>query len=47
MLQTSIRANGERTWGVLVDHHDFVVNYAELKKPGVNVASVVRQGQIL
>jgi murein DD-endopeptidase MepM/ murein hydrolase activator NlpD len=41
------RANGEVTWGILVDHHDFVVNYAELKKPGVKVSSVIRQGQVL
>lgn len=41
------RANGEVTYGVLVDHDDFVVNYAELEKPGLDVSAVIRQGEII
>jgi len=39
------RANGEVTYGVLVNHGDFVVNYAELKRPDIKVAAVIKQGQ--
>ena len=41
------RANGEVTYGVLVDHVDFVANYAELMKPDFNASTVVKQGQII
>jgi hypothetical protein len=41
------RANGEKTYGVLIDHGDFVANYAELKKPEVTVAHVIEQGQTI
>ena len=41
------RANGEVTYGVLVDHGDFVANYAELMKPEVEVAAGIRLGQVL
>jgi hypothetical protein len=41
------RANGEKTYGVLMDHGDFVANYAELKKPEIAVAHVIEQGQTL
>jgi murein DD-endopeptidase MepM/ murein hydrolase activator NlpD len=39
------RSNGEVTYGVLIDHGDFVVNYAELKKPGLRQGMQVRKGQ--
>jgi murein DD-endopeptidase MepM/ murein hydrolase activator NlpD len=41
------RANGEKTYGVLIDHGDFVANYAELKKPDIKVAHVIEQGQTI
>lgn len=41
------RASGEVTYGVLVDHAGFVVNYAELEKPGSTVSTVVKKGEII
>jgi len=41
------RASGEVTYGVLVDHGDFVANYAELQPPAVKVGSVVKQGEVI
>ncbi|SNB44627.1 M23 family metallopeptidase [Geobacter sp. DSM 9736] len=41
------RANGEVTYAVLVDHHDFVANYAELLKPDIKASAPVRQGEVL
>jgi murein DD-endopeptidase MepM/ murein hydrolase activator NlpD len=41
------RANGEVTYGILVDHGDFVANYAELKKPVITVSSIIRKGEII
>lgn len=41
------RANGEVTYGVLVDHAEFVGNYAELNKPDIKVMTTVKQGQII
>jgi PASTA domain/Peptidase family M23 len=41
------RASGEVTYGLLVDHGDFVANYAELKPPGLGVGSAVKQGQVI
>lgn len=40
------RATGEKTYGVLIDHGDFVANYAEVQ-PSVNVGDAVRQGQVV
>lgn len=42
-----IRSNGEVTYAVLVDHGDFTVNYAELKKPDLAVSSRLEKGQII
>ena len=41
------RANGEVTYGVLVDHGGFVANYAELDKPEFEVSSAIKQGQVI
>ncbi|MBC8017610.1 MAG: M23 family metallopeptidase [Verrucomicrobia bacterium] len=41
------RANGEVTYGVLVDHADFVANYAELNKPDSKMSTSVKQGQTI
>lgn len=41
------RATGEITYAVLVDHGDFVVNYAELQKPGLKISEKIRQGQVI
>lgn len=41
------RANGEKTYGILIDHGDFVANYAELKKPDIRVGRVIEQGQTI
>lgn len=41
------RANGEETYGVLVDHGGFVVNYAELRRPETKVGTVIRQRETL
>lgn len=41
------RANGEMTYAVLVDHGDFSINYAELKRPGLHPGTEVKQGQPL
>lgn len=45
-------STGERTYAVLVDHGDFVANYAELNKlsiqnNGIVVGAVLEQGQII
>jgi murein DD-endopeptidase MepM/ murein hydrolase activator NlpD len=42
-----VRANGEVTYGVLVDHGDLVANYAELGRPDVTVSSRLIKGQII
>jgi len=42
-----IRANGEVTYGVLVDHGDFTANYAELSKPDVTESSRLEKGQAI
>jgi murein DD-endopeptidase MepM/ murein hydrolase activator NlpD len=39
------RANGEVTYGVLIEHGDFVANYAELKRPVVRPETLVKKGQ--
>jgi murein DD-endopeptidase MepM/ murein hydrolase activator NlpD len=41
------RANGEVTYGVLIDHGNFVANYAELQSPSVAVGNAVKQGQVI
>ena len=41
------RTNDEVTYGVLVDHADFVANYAEFEKPGYKVSTVIKQGEII
>jgi murein DD-endopeptidase MepM/ murein hydrolase activator NlpD len=41
------RANGEKTYGVLIDHLDFTANYAELKKPGLQAGQTVAKGEII
>lgn len=41
------RANGEVTYGVLVDHGDFVINYAELRPPAVAVGNRVARNQVI
>ena len=35
------------TYAVLVDHGDFVVNYAELKKPSLATGEIVKQKQTI
>lgn len=41
------RATGEQTYGVLINHGDFVANYAELQPPSVKVGDAVGQGTLL
>jgi murein DD-endopeptidase MepM/ murein hydrolase activator NlpD len=41
------RSNGEKTYAVLVDHGDFVVNYAELEKPDIRVGQRIGQGEAI
>jgi len=41
------RYTGEVTYALLVDHGDFVANYAELQPPSLQKGSVVKQGDIL
>ena len=40
------RADGEKTYGVLVDHGGFVANYAELR-PAVKAGDTIGQGAVL
>ena len=40
------RADGEKTYGVLVDHGGFVANYAELH-PSVSAGDTVKQGAVI
>jgi murein DD-endopeptidase MepM/ murein hydrolase activator NlpD len=41
------RRNGEVTYAVLVDHNDFVANYAELKKPSLSPGAIIKQKQVI
>ncbi len=41
------RANGEVTYGLLIDHGDFVINYAEVRKPSLSVGSRVARNQVI
>ena len=41
------RATGEQTYGILVDHGDFVANYAELHPAGISPGGHVAKGQVI
>ncbi len=41
------RRNGEITYAVLVDHIEFVVNYAELRAPALKAGDIVKQGRTI
>ncbi|MHB8897032.1 MAG: M23 family metallopeptidase [Candidatus Geothermincolia bacterium] len=41
------RANGEVTYGLLIDHGDFVANYAELRRPPLEVGARVGRNQVI
>ena len=41
------RYTGEVTYGLLVDHGDFVANYAEVKPPSIKAGDTVKQGDLL
>ena len=41
------RHNGDITYAVLVDHKEFIANYAELKKPSLVAGAVVKQKQTI
>jgi murein DD-endopeptidase MepM/ murein hydrolase activator NlpD len=41
------RANGEVTYGMLVDHGDCVVNYGEVQPPSLKVGAHVSRGQVI
>lgn len=41
------RYTGEQTYAMLIDHGDFVVNYAELKPPELGTGDTVRAGQVM
>jgi len=41
------RASGEVTYGMLIDHGDFVANYAELQKPPLSVGNRVARNQVI
>ena len=41
------RASGEQTYGVLVDHGDFVANYAELQPTGLKAGDSVAGGSVI
>ena len=41
------RASGEVTYAVLVDHGNFVANYAELTPPAFSAGAAVKQGQVI
>lgn len=42
-----VRSTGEKTYAVLVDHGDMVVNYAELQPPVVSAGRQVSAGELL
>ncbi len=42
-----IRRNGEVTYAVLVDHGDFVANYAELRKPLLKPSQRLAAGDVI
>jgi murein DD-endopeptidase MepM/ murein hydrolase activator NlpD len=41
------RRNGEVTYAVLVDHKEFVANYAELQKPSLLPGTIIKQKQVI
>jgi murein DD-endopeptidase MepM/ murein hydrolase activator NlpD len=41
------RRNGEITYAMLIDHKEFVANYAELRKPALMAGTIVKQSQII
>lgn len=41
------RHTGEKTYAILIDHGDFVVNYAELRPPSLQAGDTVGQGNLL
>lgn len=41
------RHNGEMTYAMLIDHHAYVANYAELTKPELVTGEVVKKEQII
>ena len=41
------RRNGEVTYAVLVDHGEYVANYAELRRPTLSAGAIVRKKQTL
>jgi murein DD-endopeptidase MepM/ murein hydrolase activator NlpD len=41
------RRNGEMTYAVLIDHKEYVANYAELRKPTLSVGAVIKKKQTL
>lgn len=42
-----VRANREITYGVLIDHVDFIANYAELVRPIISAGERVKRGQTI
>ena len=42
-----ISSNGEATYAVLIDHKEFVANYAELRKPSLAAGATVNQKQTI
>jgi hypothetical protein len=42
-----VRANGEAVYFVLVDHGDYVANYAEIGPPAVQAGDVVKPGNVI
>jgi murein DD-endopeptidase MepM/ murein hydrolase activator NlpD len=41
------RRNGEITYALLIDHKEFVANYAELRKPTLVAGAIVKQKQTI
>lgn len=41
------RRNGEITYALLIDHKEFVANYAELRKPTLVAGAIVKQTQTI
>lgn len=41
------RKNGEITYGILIDHGEFVANYSELRKPTIKSGAKINQRQVI
>ncbi|MBN1288557.1 MAG: M23 family metallopeptidase, partial [Actinobacteria bacterium] len=41
------RYTGEVTYGLLIDHGDFVVNYGEIQPPSLTAGNTVQRGQLI